>query len=464
MSSQQSDSIPQVSAQVQETGVPLSTLHCYATIAAPLAAAFIALQVIVPTFYAESTGLSLTVIGLVLLAARLWDMVTDPIVGILSDRTPQRFGKRKIWVVVATPMIIIAVWKLFVPPPDVDWQYLLLWTVLIYIAGAMAIVPLNAWGAELSPVYHQRNRVAGARTAYGLAGTLIALLIAALAGDGGTDLTDSLLWVAVFVVITMFASVLLAAVKVPDRAVVELPENTLRQALKLLKTPGPIRQLLGSFFINSIANAVPATLFLLYVSYVIERPSMAGKLLFLYFILAAISVPVWIRIAKHTGKHQTWSGAMLLTCVVFSIVPFLSADTWYIYVVVVLISGFLTGADLILPVSIKGDLIEWDAYENGLRRPGLFFALWGTTTKLAFALAVGITFPILELAGFNTGTIGVSEGTTATGNNGTMALALMYCVPAILLKLTAIYLMRNYPITREEHERMSAEIASRNLS
>lgn len=464
MSSQQSDSIPQVSAQVQETGVPLSTLHCYATIAAPLAAAFIALQVIVPTFYAESTGLSLTVIGLVLLAARLWDMVTDPIVGILSDRTPQRFGKRKIWVVVATPMIIIAVWKLFVPPPDVDWQYLLLWTVLIYIAGTMAIVPLNAWGAELSPVYHQRNRVAGARTAYGLAGTLIALLIAALAGDGGTDLTDSLLWVAVFVVITMFASVLLAAVKVPDRAVVELPENTLRQALKLLKTPGPIRQLLGSFFINSIANAVPATLFLLYVSYVIERPSMAGKLLFLYFILAAISVPVWIRIAKHTGKHQTWSGAMLLTCVVFSIVPFLSADTWYIYVVVVLISGFLTGADLILPVSIKGDLIEWDAYENGLRRPGLFFALWGTTTKLAFALAVGITFPILELAGFNTGTIGVSEGTTATGNNGTMALALMYCVPAILLKLTAIYLMRNYPITREEHERMSAEIASRNLS
>ena len=464
MSSQQSDSTQQVSAQVQETGVPLSTLHCYATIAAPLAAAFIALQVIVPTFYAESTGLSLTVIGLVLLAARLWDMVTDPIVGILSDRTPQRFGKRKIWVVVATPLIIIAVWKLFVPPPDVDWQYLLLWTVLIYIAGTMAIVPLNAWGAELSPVYHQRNRVAGARTAYGLAGTLIALLIAALAGDGGTDLTDSLLWVAVFVVITMFASVLLAAVKVPDRAVVELPENTLRQALKLLKTPGPIRQLLGSFFINSIANAVPATLFLLYVSYVIERPSMAGKLLFLYFILAAISVPVWIRIAKHTGKHQTWSGAMLLTCVVFSIVPFLSADTWYIYVVVVLISGFLTGADLILPVSIKGDLIEWDAYENGLRRPGLFFALWGTTTKLAFALAVGITFPILELAGFNTGTIGVSEGTTATGNNGTMALALMYCVPAILLKLTAIYLMRNYPITREEHERMSAEIASRNLS
>jgi len=460
MNSQQSVSGPQAEATTATSPVPLSTLHCYATIAAPLAAAFIALQVIVPTFYAESTGLSLTIIGLVLLAARLWDMVTDPIVGILSDRTPQRLGKRKIWVVLATPLIILAVWKLFVPPADVNWQYLLLWTVVIYIAGTMAIVPLNAWGAELSPIYNERNRVAGTRTAYGLAGTLIALLIAALAGDGGTDLTDSLRWVAVFVVITMFASVLLAAIRVPDEAVVELPENTLRQAIKLLKTPGPIRQLLGSFLINSIGNAVPATLFLLYVSYVIERPAMAGKLLFMYFILAAISVPLWIRLAKRAGKHQTWSGAMLLTCVAFSVVPFLSADTWYIYVAVVLISGFLTGADLILPVSIKGDLIEWDAYEHGLRRPGLFFALWGTTTKLAFALAVGITFPILELTGFNTGSIGTADAQSS----GTMALALMYCVPAILLKLSAIFLMRNYPITREEHERMSAEIASRNLS
>ncbi len=436
-------------------------LHCYGPIAAPLAAAFIALQVIVPTFYAESTGLSLTAIGLVLLAARLWDMATDPIVGTLSDLTPGRFGKRKIWIVFATPLILLAVWKLFLPPADTSWQYLLFWTVVIYVAGTMAIVPLNAWGAELSPVYHDRNRVSGTRTGYALGGTLAALLIAAVAGGDDTSIASALYWIFLFVAFSLIASVLLAAVKVPDNASVSLPENTIKQAVLLLRTAGPFRQLLGSFLINSIANAIPATLFLFFVSYVLNVPEKAGQLLFGYFLLAALSVPFWIRMAKHFGKHQTWSVAMLLTCIAFSIVPFISQHTWYFFFVVVLLTGFFAGADLILPVSIKGDLIEWDAFHNGLRRPGLFFALWGTTTKLAFALAIGIAFPLLELAGFNTSTNASTNSSAAAVApvQGLFALKLMYCVPAIALKLTAISMMRNYPITREEHERLSSTAA-----
>lgn len=440
--------------QTTPSRLSASILHSYGPVAAPLAAAFIALQVVVPTFYAESTGLSLTTIGLVLLVARLWDMATDPIVGTLSDLTPERFGKRKIWIIFATPLIVLAVWKLFVPPTAISWQYLLVWTVVIYVAGTMAIVPLNAWGAELSPVYHERNRVSGTRTGYALGGTLMALLIAAIAGGDNTSLGEALYWISLFVACSLIASVTLAAIKVPDNAAVTLPDNTIKQAFALLRTPGPFRQLLSSFLVNSIANAIPATLFLLYVSYVLNVPEKAGQLLFGYFLLAALSVPLWIKLAKHFGKHQTWSGAMLITCLAFSVVPFLSAQTWYLFFAVVLLTGFFAGADLILPVSIKGDLIEWDAYHNGLRRPGLFFALWGTTTKLAFALAIGIAFPILEIAGFNTD---AASGTTSAdaSSQGLLALSLMYCIPAIMLKLTAITMMRNYPITREEHERLS---------
>ena len=109
---------------------------------------------------------------------------------------------------------------------------------------------------------------------------------------------------------------------------------------------------------------------------------------------------------------------------------------------------------------MKGDLIEWDAFHNGLRRPGLFFALWGTTTKLAFAIAVGIAFPLLELAGFSTN--GPSSGGTDKHApvQGLLALKLLYCLPGITLKLTAIAMMRNYPITREEHERLSSIAAN----
>jgi len=455
-------SVPPRQASTHST-VPSSILHAYAGVAFPLAAAFIALQVIVPTFYAEVTGLSLTTIGIVLLVARLWDTFTDPIVGTLSDLSKVRFGRRKIWIVASTPLILLAVWKLFVPPVDADWQYLLLWTFVIYVAGTMAIVPLNAWGAELAPVYDERNRISGARAGYGLIGTLIALLLAASPAGTADSLSSSLRMVALLVSVTLIVSVAISAWKVPDNSTVELPGNTMKNAWALIRTPGPVRQLLGSFLLNSIGNAIPATLFLLFVSYVLRVPEMAGKLLFIYFLSAALSVPLWTRIARRFGKHQTWSVAMIVTAVSFMIVPFLSYETRQIYYGLVFVTGFLTGADLVLPVSIKGDLIEWDAYTNGLRRPGLFFALWGTTTKLAFGLAIGIAFPLLELLGFN-----VSEAASASAagsgisdGNGTMALALMYCVPAVILKLLAVFGMRNYPITRDEHTRISEELMRR---
>jgi len=444
------------------SSVPSSVLHAYAGVAFPLAAAFIALQVIVPTFYAEVTGLSLTTIGIVLLVARLWDTFTDPIVGTLSDLSKVRFGRRKIWIVVAsTPLILLAVWKLFVPPGDADWQYLLLWTFVIYVAGTMAIVPLNAWGAELAPVYDERNRISGARAGYGLLGTLIALGLAASTAGMEDSLARSLGMVALLVSATLVISVAISAWKVPDNSTVELPGNTLINALALIKTRGPVRQLLGSFLLNSIGNAIPATLFLLFVSYVLRVPEMAGKLLFIYFLSAALSIPVWTRIARRFGKHQSWSVAMIVTACSFMIVPFLSYETRQIYYGLVLVTGFLTGADLVLPVSIKGDLIEWDAYTNGLKRPGLFFALWGTTTKLAFGLAIGIAFPLLELAGFNVNDAANASAAGAGNSGGTMALALMYCVPAVILKLLAVFGMRKYPITRDEHARISQELQRR---
>ncbi len=443
--------------------VTTSVLHTYGSVAFPLAAAFIALQVIIPTFYAETTGLSLTTIGLVLLAARLWDLFTDPIVGTLSDRTPARFGKRKAWMVMATPIIMLATWQLFVPPADADWTHLLVWTFLIYVGGTMAIVPMNAWSAELSSDYDERSRISGTRAGYGLLGTIVALLLTALASGETNELQQPLRWIALMAIATLAITATLTALRVPDRSPTALPDNTLKAALKLLRTPGPFRQLLVSFLFNSVGNAIPATLFLLYVAYVLQVPEMAGKLLFMYFLCAAISVPFWIKLAKYFGKHQTWIFAILLTCVFFCAAPFLSYETRTVFYAIVLFTGITAGADLVLPVAIKADLIEWDEYSNGYKRPGVFFAIWGTTTKLAFGLAIGIAFPLLEFAGFSTGTAktGSANAEEVSTASGIIALAFLYGGPSIFFKILASWLMRGYPITRTEHERIRNALQER---
>ena len=427
--------------------VKTSLLGAYGSLAFPLAAAFIALQVIVPTFYAQSTGLSLSQIGLVLLFARLWDMFTDPLIGYLSDRTPAALGKRKSWIICSTPLIAVATWMLFNPGESATPGYLMLWTFVIYVAGTMAIVPMNAWGAELTDDYHERSRVTGVRAAFGLVGTLAALTIPAVLGQSASsDFGASLTLISYLVIVTLVITVAVSSIVVPDNSVVNSPANSIREILSLLKTPTPVRQLLGSFLLNNIGNAIPATLFLLYVTHVMEKPEFAGPLLFLYFVCATVSVPGWLALAKRFGKHQIWSVAMIMACVFFLSTPFLRPDYLWVFVVIVAITGFTSGADLVLPGAIKGDLIEWDALTNGYRRPGIFFALWGTLTKLSFALAIGIAFPLLELTGF--------DATKEAGAQSPLSLALLYGLPCIGFKIGAIIGMRNYPITETEHARI----------
>ena len=424
--------------------LPYGLLAAYGSLAFPLAAAFIALQVIVPTYYAESTSLSLTAIGGLLLLARLCDCITDPLIGYWSDSSNSRWGRRKVFIVASAPLVALSVWFLFNPPGDAGGAYLLGWTVAIYVAGTAAIVPASAWAAELSDDYNERSLITGVRVGFALAGTLAALVVSAVfAEDGSQNLRDTLQAVTVLVLLTLLASTLWAARRVPDTAQTTLPADSVQAAWDIMKSANPFRQLLVSFLFNAVANAIPATLFLLFVTHVLEAPAQAGVFLFLYFVCAALAVPVWVAISKRFGKHRTWSVAMLMACVFFIWTPFLNADTIFWFYVIVAATGFATGADLALPNAINADVIEWDALETGYRRPGLFFALWGTASKLSYALAIGIAFPLLELGGFS--------ATDANTQGSVLWLAVLYGAPCIVFKLIAIWMMRDYPITESVH-------------
>jgi Na+/melibiose symporter-like transporter len=433
----------------QQQSVALTQLLAYGSLAFPLAAGFIALQVIVPTFYAQVLGLSLSAIGGILLVARLWDMVTDPVVGFLSDHTPARWGRRRLWVILSAPLIAGSVWLLFNPPPGIGNGYLLACAMAVYIAGTMALVPMNAWGAELSSHYHQRSRIAGSRVIFGLAGTLAALLL--IDNSSNEALQHSLTAIAVLVCAGLAVVVPVACRWVPDRGFATPAGSNLRSAWQLLVRPSPFRRLLLAFLVNGVANAIPATLFLLFVTHVLAAPSLAGPVLFLYFICSAVSVPFWVRVSRRLGKHQTWCIAVTGACMFFAGAPFLGAGDTAWYIVIVVGTGLMIGADLALPSAINGDLIEWDAYTNGQRRPGLFFALWGTAAKLAFALAVGMVFPLLDAVGFD------AAGGNSADNLRT--LALLYGGPSILFKLWAVALMARFPIDEAEHTRLREALA-----
>jgi Na+/melibiose symporter-like transporter len=178
-------------------------------------------------------------------------------------------------------------------------------------------------------------------------------------------------------------------------------------------------------------------------------------MLFVYFVFSALSVPLWVKISRRWGKHRSWCAAVLGSCVFFSAAPFLGAGDVALYAAIVIGTGLMIGADLALPSAINGDLIEWDALENGQRRPGLFFALWGTASKLAYALAVGLIFPALDLVGF--------DATISNSAENVRLLAVLYAAPSLLFKLIAVGLMWNFPIDEVEHTRIRAALDARGI-
>ena len=140
-----------------------------------------------PFVYSKDLGLSLTEVGLILMLARISDVITDPLIGYLSDRTPGRFGRRKPWLAGGALLMMISAFQLFNPAVLNDMPigniHLLAWAVLLWLGWTMINIPYYAWGAELSGDYHERTRITGWRQAFGFLGNVSVLAVPVMAGE-----------------------------------------------------------------------------------------------------------------------------------------------------------------------------------------------------------------------------------------------------------------------------------------
>lgn len=406
--------------------------------------------IFIPTFYTETLGLNLAAVGLVLSAIRLFDAVNDPLIGFWSDRLRPSYGRRRSWFLAGIPLTILGAWMIFVPGETSSIGYLALWGLLLSIGWSIVQLPYAAWGAELSGDYRTRSRLSAVREGLVVLGTLIAITLPILAS--GTEKVDAsgLKLLAVFVCIVLPVSALLAVWFVPEPVEHSKRQVSLREGLNFLRQNTEFMRLLFAFFINGLANGLPATLFLLFVGNVLGESSAQGPLLFVYFLCGILGVPIWLKLSDRLGKHRTWCIAMLLALPVFLMALLLgTGDVWWFGVICVL-TGLTLGADLTLPASIQADVIDVDTAISGEQRSGLYFAFWGLATKAALALGVGIAFPVLSFAGF--------DAQAQNDDTALWTLSLLYGGVPVALKAIAIGLMWNFPLDETRQKELRTKI------
>ena len=133
------------------------TIYAHGTVGMPMAVYGYPLAIWIPAHYSGGLGLDLATVGIILMLARLTDVITDPLIGEISDRWRTPVGRRKPWLLIGTPVMLLGVYMLFAPSGDVDVVYFLIWLTVFFLGSTMIMLPHRAWGAEMSTDYHQRS-------------------------------------------------------------------------------------------------------------------------------------------------------------------------------------------------------------------------------------------------------------------------------------------------------------------
>jgi glycoside/pentoside/hexuronide:cation symporter, GPH family len=434
----------------------LATLVWYSALAMPLAALTGPVFAALPNHLVANLGLDQAAVGLALLLARVWDAVCDPLFGIYADRLKGRWGRRLPWIVAGLVPTLIGAGLLFLASPGISIVTVGLASALLYTGWTAIKLSHDAWGAELSGDYAERIRITGVREGLALVGGLIAISLlgwgVSAAPGGMAQAFGVLFW---FVTLTLLFGTLLLVWRAPRPMLLAAPPLKLADVTALWRGQKALRKLSAGYFLNTLAAAFPATLFLPYVEFVLEAPTWRGPLILLYFLSAVLAMPLWSWASRRYGKDAAWRASILIAALFFAPAVFFRSDTEIWFALVCVVTGACLGGDLMLPPAMQADIADAQTVADGQERAGLLFALLGFLSKLAYALAVGIAFGILAQVGFD------QRPEAQNDAGGVTMLAILYAGVPIALKLAAWACLRGYPLTAQRHAMIRAELEKR---
>lgn len=481
---------------------PLSkvVLASYAAPATPLALVGLPLAVYLPALYADPDGLGLSLfwVGLLISLSRLTDVFTDPVLGYISDATRTRWGRRKPFLVLGTPVFAIGIWLLFVPP-DLDagvgaYAYLFLMVGLVYLGSTIKDLPYSAWGAELSRNYHERTLIASWREGFQVSGAMISAFIPLIIlFFGYTKPADALFVMAVAMCIAMPLLVGNAVWVVPEWPVVETRQRVgVIDGLRVVMQNGPAVRLFVIFIFSTLGAAMTNSLSFFFVKHVLLAGDYYGLYLAPYFLSQISAIPLWFMLSRRIGKHRATMVAIGWYAVWSSFIPLIAIapQEWFdafeipgllsflpsqmhqalvqefegiptgkflFFIVIMCLKGSSIGALSALPLAMMADAVDLDTARTGKQRAGAYFSIWSMTRKAAYTIGITIGTSLAVLFGFDS----LADPLNTTNTEFALfMLACLYSVIPALFKFVAMPLLWTYPLTPDRVEEIQAQISS----
>lgn len=416
--------------------------------------------VFIPKFYTSDMGVPLATAAFIILVVRIFDVFTDPLFGIISDRTRTPWGRRRPWVAMAVPIMMLSIYRLFLPPDGAGAGHMFVWMLLLSIATTIMIIPYYAWGAELSPEYNERSRITGWRSMMGVVGSLSAQAAPAVAllffGFGGSQ--SVLQIVGVTMLILMPICVLLTVTQVPEPSNYRSSVTPFWAGLKLMLTNGPFLRLITAFMVSSTALSITTPLYLFFITFVLHAEDQAIYMLTFFYLANLSAVPFWVWLSTRIGKHRAYVGCFMLIGLAHPFYLLLGEGDFWWMLPITLVTGFAAGGFAALPNSMKADVIDLDTLSSGENRAALFFSTYSFTAKLSGSVGGSIALFGLALFSFNAAPDAINNADQLFG------LRFLFALMPSVFYLLACAIIWNYPITAKRHAEMRAELEQQNAT
>ena len=374
--------------------------------------------------YAKYYGLALTSIATVMLVARLFDAITDPLIGYWSDRWRAKTGSRKAMVLLGSVLMLPTSYCLFVPPAEVGVAYFTFWYMAFYLALTLFVIPYLAWANEFTRNTREKTLVFSAMAISGQGGGALFYLLPLLPFFASSEITPEILQITVIVGAVLFLpGVVLACKVVPDgRPPSEPPAQAARSeathnnhsphhpiASQLLALSAafinnrPFLLYVAAFMCLGIGVGMWAGMFFIFVDTYLHLGERFSEISLWGMVCGICATPIWYRLAIVFGKRQTWLGGMVLLTAVFVFTGLLNQGQsgFSEMFMVNMLMTFASASMAVIAAPMLCDVIDYGRLSDASERSALYFSIQALMTKVQLAIGGAIGMGLAGWFGFD---------------------------------------------------------------
>ncbi len=413
--------------------MPLKSLFAYSFQSFYLAGSFLLLFIFLPSFYNLSVGFALSTVGMIILISRVFDVFSDFIIGFLTERRFIKGLPKKNQILLGIFVFIFSIIGLYVIQPN-NYYWFIFYYNLALISYSIAIIPYDSIVIDQKKIQHRRFYIAAIKEIFTILGVLAALIIPTVLSKilSVELLNQEVIKITglIIIILAIIGSMLFYLFFEEDNQFHSkfISFKEIKFYLSHNKKISPFAVIT---FLNLLANNFTANLFIIFVSSYLGLSNYAGPLLILYFLITLISTPVWYHFGKTFSNMFLLQVGTIITIVGFFFVLFTNDNHWYLYLIVVLITGFGVGIDLIVPQTELAEILDQNT-QNRLSQ--IFTALFSMIRKAAIGLAGGIA-----LTGY-----GYLESNNIVIYQGLSNILIFYFFIPITIKVIVLLLVMRY--------------------